>query len=64
MRACFLGENICTLGFGVAIVQTTPLKEPETGEPVAASSPDWPLENLMARELRRRREIMEEFLGG
>jgi hypothetical protein len=24
MRACFLGSNICALGYGVAIVQTAP----------------------------------------
>ena len=26
MRACFLGQNICALGNGIAIVQTTPIK--------------------------------------
>ena len=25
MRACFLGQNICALGFGVATLQTPPL---------------------------------------
>jgi hypothetical protein len=25
MRACFLGQNICTLGFGVATLQAPPL---------------------------------------
>jgi hypothetical protein len=31
MRACFLGQNVCALGFGVAILQTPPLApaEPE-----------------------------------
>ena len=27
MRACFLGGNVCALGFGVAMVQTLPLIE-------------------------------------
>ena len=25
MRACFLGQNICTLGYGVATLQAPPL---------------------------------------
>jgi len=25
MRACFLGQNVCALGFGVATLQTPPL---------------------------------------
>jgi hypothetical protein len=25
MRACFLGQNICSLGFGVATLRTPPL---------------------------------------
>lgn len=27
MRACFLGQNICALGNGFAIVQMTPIAE-------------------------------------
>lgn len=35
MRACFLGQNICALGFGVATLQTPPLlTDEQTGEPV------------------------------
>lgn len=35
MRACFLGQNICALGFGVATLQTPPLLVDErTGEPL------------------------------
>jgi hypothetical protein len=35
MRACFLGQNICALGFGVATLQTPPLlRDEETGKPV------------------------------
>lgn len=37
MRACFLGQNICTLGFGVAILQTAPMvAEEDAGGPVPA----------------------------
>ena len=56
MRACFLGQNVCALGFGVAIVQTPPLQEPSEPEPkawVAPSPGECPLENLMARDLGR-----------
>ena len=35
MRACFLGQNICALGFGVATLQSPPLLiDEQTGEPV------------------------------
>jgi hypothetical protein len=35
MRACFLGQNVCALGFGVATLQTPPLVLDErTGEPL------------------------------
>jgi hypothetical protein len=27
MRACFLGQNVCALGFGVATLQTPPMLE-------------------------------------
>jgi hypothetical protein len=34
MRACFLGQNVCALGFGVATLQTPPLVvDEETGKP-------------------------------
>jgi hypothetical protein len=63
MRACFLGENVCALGFGVAIVQTPPLHEPES-DPVAASFPDGsPLENLMDRAFRRSQPV-DNFRNG
>jgi hypothetical protein len=32
MRACFLGQNICALGFGVATLQTPPLLIDEPAE--------------------------------
>ncbi len=35
MRACFLGQNVCALGFGVATLQTQPpLVDEQTGKPV------------------------------
>ena len=36
MRACFLGQNVCALGYGVATLQSPPLLDEETGEPPAA----------------------------
>lgn len=36
MRACFLGQNICALGYGVATLQTPRLVlDEETGHPLA-----------------------------
>jgi hypothetical protein len=37
MRACFLGQNICALGFGVATLQAPPLvlDEPAGESPAA-----------------------------
>jgi hypothetical protein len=37
MRACFLGQNICALGYGVATLQAPPLvmDTPVTGQPPA-----------------------------
>lgn len=32
MRACFLGQNVTALGFGVAMLQTPPLPEPEPAQ--------------------------------
>jgi hypothetical protein len=41
MRACFLGQNICALGFGVAMLQTPPLLTDEhTGKPVDLPAAD------------------------
>jgi hypothetical protein len=36
MRACFLGQNVTALGFGVAMLQTPPLPEPEPQQRVDA----------------------------
>ena len=52
MRACFLGKNVCTLGYGVALLQTPRLEEkypledlhapvpPSEGEKLAAPRPN------------------------
>ena len=41
MRACFLGQSICALGFGVATLQSPPLLLDErTGEPLEPNSAD------------------------
>ena len=57
MRACFLGQNICALGYGVAMVQTPPLDEPPPLEsaspaPDPRTQPDR-IENPMLKELKR-----------
>jgi hypothetical protein len=41
MRACFLGQNVTALGFGVAILQIPPPAEPHLENPAA----EPPLEN-------------------
>lgn len=33
MRACFLGQNICALGFGVATLQSPPVQDEDPGAP-------------------------------
>jgi hypothetical protein len=43
MRACFLGQNVTALGFGVAMLQTQPLPDPEPAEnPVKDASDPQP----------------------
>jgi len=37
MRACFLGQNVCALGFGVATLQTPPLMPDEATPDVPAA---------------------------
>jgi hypothetical protein len=33
MRACFLGQNVCALGYGVATLQSPPLiQDEQTGD--------------------------------
>ncbi len=41
MRACFLGQNVTALGFGVAMLQTPPLPEPER----ALAEREWKAED-------------------
>jgi len=39
MRACFLGQNICALGFGVATLQSPPLiMDDRTGRMLTAAA--------------------------
>jgi hypothetical protein len=61
MRACFLGQNVCTLGFGVAMVQTQPLEqEQRLDQPLEAGGhgtlphDEHPMPNPMVRALRHR----------
>jgi hypothetical protein len=42
MRACFLGQNICALGYGVATLQTQPLQGAEENDP-SRPRPPYPL---------------------
>lgn len=35
MRACFLGQNVCALGYGVATLQTPPMMAEEPNVPAA-----------------------------
>jgi len=35
MRACFLGQNICSLGYGVAILQAPRLEMDEPARPLS-----------------------------
>ena len=64
MRACFLGQNVCALGFGVALVQSPPAEQPwaqiAPSQPLEANGggtpphAENPTQNRMLRELRRR----------
>jgi len=58
MRACFLGQNVCALGFGVATLQTPPLlSEPDGSTPGLAPAiipdvtPMRPRDGLSARHV-------------
>jgi hypothetical protein len=42
MRACFLGQNVTALGFGVAMLQTPHLPEPELPEDAVKDATDEP----------------------
>ena len=57
MRACFLGQNVCALGFGVAVVQSPPLDEAggvPAEDPSEIPRAETTLENRMVRDLKRR----------
>jgi hypothetical protein len=57
MRACFLGQTVCALGYGVAIIQMPPVEPLSQGTPpgnpsVEADKPhraEKPMQNLMVR---------------
>jgi hypothetical protein len=55
LRACFLAQNVCALGYGVAMIQTPALAAPP--KPVAndslAPKEVSPLPNRMLAEFRR-----------
>jgi len=59
MRACFLGQNVCALGYGVAMVQTPPLPPDQKGDDVTPTPPEVapkdgiPLPNRMFADLWR-----------
>ncbi len=38
MRACFMGPNVCALGYGVAMIQSPPLQNEQTGEPARSQT--------------------------
>jgi len=43
MRACFLGQNVCALGYGVATLQAPPLvMDVPAEEPIEAPPADVP----------------------
>lgn len=39
MRACFLGQHVCALGFGIAVLQLPPLPKPAVGENIVILKP-------------------------
>lgn len=57
MRACFLGQSVCALGYGVAMVNTLPAQEtPEEKPLVEVVSEPLPLDpppNRMFAALKR-----------
>jgi len=42
MRACFLGQSVCTLGYGVAIIQTPPVQDQPPSDRLAEPLADLP----------------------
>jgi hypothetical protein len=42
MRACFLGQNICALGYGVATLQNPPVHDPADEKDKPGQRPPYP----------------------
>ena len=62
MRACFLGHNVCALGFGVAMVQAQPRAEesgPAQSEP--PFTPDVATPNVDSPDLLQGPYIHRQF---
>jgi hypothetical protein len=60
MRACFLGQNVCALGFGVATLQTPPLlSEADGQEPDPARGSAWEITPARAGHDISTREMAE-----
>jgi hypothetical protein len=61
MRACFLGQSVCALGYGVAMIQTLPAEEklpPEACPPAllpvkSPMGPQTPIPNRMFEDFKR-----------
>jgi hypothetical protein len=62
MRACFLGQTVCALGYGVAMLQALPPEEkphPDDGPPgewpkgPLAGPPKVPIPNRMFEAFKR-----------
>ena len=43
MRACFLGHNICALGYGVATLQAPPVNEAAEKKDPPGERPPYPI---------------------
>ena len=59
MRACFLGQNVCALGYGVAMVRTLPAEEKPAATYLVENCPPTepppldPAPNRMFADLKR-----------
>jgi hypothetical protein len=55
MRACFLGQNVCALGYGVAIVQSPAAQSPDASDTARPQeqAPAPAVPNRMFEDLRR-----------
>ncbi len=59
MRACFLGQNICVLGYGVATLQAPPLPDDDTDKSTVRADPAAGLARIDAKEFAP----VQEFMG-